>query len=123
MTRDEAEGSESLLCVTENLLFWVGCVLSDRDIKGISRQSGSSGHSIGLGTVDAPNTPECGNVCILQSSFFFFKDGILTLKKVFWEMREVAKQTVYWKIHFNFMETMCSNFPYSHHLRLYLLVQ
>ena len=46
--------------------------LSDRDIKGISRQSGSSGHSIGLGTVDAPNTPECGNVCILQSSFFFF---------------------------------------------------
>ena len=77
MTRDEAEGSESLLCMTENLLFWVGCVLSDRDIQGISRQSDSTGYSIDLGTVDAPDTPECGNVCIF---FFFFKDGILTLK-------------------------------------------
>lgn len=83
MTRDEAEGSESLLCVTENLLFWVGCVLSDRDIKGISRQSGSSGHSIGLGTVDAPNTPECGNVCILQSSFFFFLRWNIDTKESF----------------------------------------
>lgn len=65
MTRDEAEGSESLLCVRDNLLFWVGCFLSDRDIKGIPRQSDSSGYSTGLGTVDAPNTPECGNVCVL----------------------------------------------------------
>lgn len=85
MMRDEAEGLESLLCVTENLLFWVGCVLSDRDIKGISRQSDSSGYRIGLGTVDAPNTPECGNVCILQSSFFFFLRWIIDtkVKKVF----------------------------------------
>lgn len=108
MTRDEAEGSESLLCMTENLLFWVGRVLSDRDVQGISRQSDSSGYSIDLGTVDAPNTPECGNVYYL----FFLRWNIDTkVKKVFWEMRKVAKQTACWKIHFNIMETMCFQLP------------